>query len=283
MWTKWHAELDDDGGVMAKTKTPDSDAAQADADAGGADELDQARQRVADLEAEQAALPDRIAAARQKREAEEWMGLLDRQDELPGELDQARRDLLAIELEATWQVAEQRHAEVQEADVAYRQALEARDAGVVRPRETDSPKEAADLVQHNAELEEAYRAAREQWRHAHHQLWLALADVDDLEARYRELIGEEPPAGEGLRAPVGQLAIAVQRIHPRDYIVGASQQPASAQTFTPGQVPTRWAAVQITNPKAWHGRPDDHGPLRAGVRLTTDSDGRRHAEGGPLR
>jgi hypothetical protein len=269
---------------MAKTKTPDSDAAQADADAGGADELQQARQRVADLEAEQTALPDRIAQARTQRDPETWMSLLDRQDELPGELDQARRDLLALELEAAWQVAEQRHAEVQEADAVYQQALQARDAGVVRPRETDSPKEAADLVQHNAELEEAYSAARERWQQAHHALWLALADVDDLEERYRELIGEEPPAGDGLRAPVGQLAIAVQRIHPRDYIVGASYQPASAQTFAPGQVPPRWAAVQITNPKAWNGRKQpDHGPVPAGVRITTDADGRRHVEGGLLR
>jgi len=213
------------------------------------------------------------------------MGLLDRQDELPAELEQARRDLLAPELEAAWQIAEQRHAEVQEADAAYRQALEARDAGVVhRPRETDSPKEAADLVQHNAELEEAYRAARERWRHAHHQLWLALADVDDLEARYRELIGEEPPAGEGLRAPVGELAISVHFVHPREYIVGASAQPAPAQTFTPGEVPPRWAAVQITNPKAWNApEQPDHVFGPAGVRITTDADGRRHVEGWLLR
>jgi hypothetical protein len=281
MWTKWHAEPDDDGGVMAKTKTPDSDAAQADADAGGADELQQARQRVADLEAEQAALPDRIAAARQKREAEEWMSLLDRQDELPAELDQARRDLLAPELEAAWQIAEQRHAEVEAVDASYQQALEARNTDVVRPRETDSPKEAADLVQHNAELEEAYRAARERWQQAHHALWLALADVDDLEARYRELIGEEPPSGDGLRAPVGELAISVHLVHPREYIVGASAQLASVQTFTPGQVPPRWAAVQITNPKAWHGREQpDHGPVPADVWITTDADGRRHVKGG---
>jgi hypothetical protein len=269
---------------MAKTKTTDSDAAQADADAGGANELQQSRQRVADLEAEQAALPDRIAQARTQRDPETWMSLLDRQDELPAELEQARRDLLDPELEAAWQTAEQRHTEVEEADAVYRQALEARDAGVVRPRETDSPKEAADLAQRNAELEEAYKAARERWQRAHHALWLALADVDDLEDRYRELIGEEPPAGNGPRAPVGELATSVHLIHPRDYIEGASYQPASAQTFTPGEVPPRWAAVQITNPKAWNGREQpDHGPVPAGVRLTTDADGRRHVEGGLLR
>jgi hypothetical protein len=265
---------------MAKTKTPDSDAAQADA---GGDELQLARQRVADLEAEQSALPDRIAEARQKREAEEWMGLLDRQDELPAELDQARRDLLALELEAAWQTAEQQHAEVEAADAAYQQALADRDAGRRQPREDDDAQTAATIWQRNAELQTAYDEARERWQHAHHQLWLALADVDDLEAHYRELIGEEPPAGDGLRAPVGELAMSVHLIHPREYIVGASQQPAPAQTFTPGQVPPRWAAVQITNPKAWHGRPDDHGPLRAGVRITTDAGGRHHVEGGLLR
>jgi predicted nucleic acid-binding protein len=269
---------------MAKTKTHDSDAAQADADAGGADELQQARQRVADLEAEQAALPDRIAAARQKREAEEWMSLLDRQDELPGELEQARRDLLAPELKAAWQIAEQRYAEVEAADAAYQQARADRDAGRRQPREDDDAQTAATIWQRNAELQTAYDEAREQWQRAHHALWLALADVDDLEERYRELIGDEPPAGDGLCAPVGQLAIAVQRIHPRDYIVGASYQPAPAQKFTPGKVPPRWAAVQITNPKAWNGREQpDHGFVPAGVRITTDAEGRRHVEGGLLR
>jgi hypothetical protein len=267
---------------MAKTKTPDSDAAQADAN--GADELQKARQRVAHLEAEQAALPDRIAAARQKREAEEWMSLLNRQEELPAELDQARRDLLAPELEAAWQTAEQRHTEVEAADAAYQQALADRDAGRRQPREDDDAQTAATIWQRNAELQTAYDEARERWQRAHHALWLALADVDDLEERYRQLIGEEPAAGDGLRAPVSELATSVHLVHPREYIVGASYQPASAQTFTPGQVPPRWAAVQITNPKAWDGREQpDHGSLPVGVRITNDADGRRHVQGGLLR
>lgn len=236
---------------MAKTKAKAETATDGSEPAGGestqSDRLQAARQRVADLEAEQRELPGKIAAARKNREPDEWMRLLDRQDALPGELAAARRDLVGPELEAAWQRAEARHAEEQQAHQQYLEAARARD-NFAAP-EGDTREAAAERQLERVRLDDAVIRARRDDRHAHHATLLALADVEELEGRYRDQVGEEPPVGEGLRAPVGWIARTVVAAHPRSYHPD-DDRPIDPTSFTAGTRPPRWLAHTVTNPKA---------------------------------
>ncbi|MFN2502908.1 MAG: hypothetical protein ABR540_01505 [Acidimicrobiales bacterium] len=79
--------------------------------------------------------------------------------------------------------------------------------------------------------------------------------MDAIEDAIEAATGQRPPAGEGLRAPVGRLRVTFVAHHPATYdplISGSpSLQGATTLTFLTGTIPPRWAARQMTAPGVW--------------------------------
>lgn len=224
------------------------------------DALAAAEQRFADLEAEQAGLDQVVTTARAKGDVETWMRCLNRGEALPGELDEARAEMLRLQLAAAWEDAERLLAAEVEPAAREEAASKAwRDACAPAFR-VSSHIAAAEYRLAVARAAEAMQAARSEHAAARDATDLALLCVEELEDDLRDLTGEEPipEDAEGLRArPRPLLHSSVMLDAPDNAEVaeaaaanaarhGLATQIPTAVAFVPaGTVPPRWAAHRL--------------------------------------
>lgn len=210
---------------------------------------------LAALEAELRTITADIDAARRQGDIAEWLRLTTRETDLPGEIEAARVALLPAQLEQAWAVAERcAAAEAVPRDNldAARQARDEHAQLIGRPKRTGQ--EAGEYVLTTGRLRDAYHAADRAHRIAKHATVTALHEVDQLEAAILEATGEQPPAGDGLRAPLRRLKVTVASCLPHEYDPQLGQprhHAAGHVTFLAGTVPPRWVAREITVPDAW--------------------------------
>lgn len=124
------------------------------------------------------------------------MALLERQDALPDELDQARRDLLWPQYKAAWQHAEGCHA-------AERKAEAKRDEAHAAWQELANAKPSAAThtarAEHDLEVakaRDAYEAAYAEWQEADRAMSAALLETDELGKAIERDTGERPSPPE---------------------------------------------------------------------------------------
>jgi hypothetical protein len=218
--------------------------------------LDRARRRLADLEAERAALPDRLKAAQREEDPTAWLRASNRAEELVEDLEAARAALLPLELAEAWRRAEQclaaepaAHAAVVAAREAQARCREARpQPGCTRldgiEWELAMERLGADTAAAELELANARDATA-----------LALIDVENRELDLIAATGEDPTEdAEGLRARPRPLQTCVITPLPDR----AAHEPARALAervghsgtdgslvLLPGTVPPRWAAARM--------------------------------------
>jgi hypothetical protein len=190
------------------------------------------------LSAELDGLPAATTTARRSGDVAEWMRLVTRAEDLPGEIAQAEADLLAIELEQAWAAVDETAAAHRDAVQAYDKAADKRleieksTEGVRNGRTTARPTtqwpSAEDAVKARHALEMAtvlvWRARMDDVEAARQILVRALAVVDDLEAR--GAASYDRPLPEPLTRPTIERGF-------------------DGQVFTlqPGTRPPRWTAA----------------------------------------
>lgn len=193
-----------------------------------------ARRRLEDLETELGAVSGDITQARRDGDADAWLKLTAREDELPGLIRAAKGEMLAAELEASWAATEKAAAEAERlaavAAEAVQAAERARTAVTATTPGSDSHADAdADLAKalHRtstaaADADEAARA-----------VMVLLVEVEELETRYVTEARQAAPAGAGLRARPRRVYAGVYLKHPT---TGATEFIAA------DSIPPRWAA-----------------------------------------
>jgi hypothetical protein len=236
---------------MTKTNTAVSN------DTAPGSSVEEHRLALAALQAELETVRVDADTARRNGETTEWMRLLQREADLPTEIEAARGILLSVQLEEAWVAVERCDATEALALVdltAAQAAQEEHRRAVGGPKNTTAEAVAVN-AQAAARLWDAYAAAKITHRVAEHATALALAKVDTIEDAIEAATAERPPAGEGLRRPVGRLRVTFVTHHPASYdplISGSpSLQGATTLTFLAGTIPPRWAARQMTAPGVW--------------------------------
>ncbi|WP_370326359.1 hypothetical protein [Euzebya sp.] len=218
-----------------------------------------AEDRLADLEAELADLPAATTEARRVGDAAEWMRLLTRADELPGEVTAARVDVLAGDLAAAWAAVDEAAAVEAEARAVYEPLRDDPDctplAGRIPP--SLSRIEAAEIELAYATAVTARDRAHETLKAASFAHDRALAEVDAIEAALVQL-GADPadhgsrPAPPPLASQARVSAIgAVPKYDPTvagRFIAARSETWTDRLTLPAGTVPPRWLARHLTHP-----------------------------------
>jgi len=224
------------------------------------DRADIAARHLATLEAEQRDLPGQVTEARKQADAQEWMRLLNRQDELASAISQAQVRLLRAQLDDAWTTVEQLHAELmslaQIRSAAHRAFT---DHGKNRPRGVIGPPPETAWMEWQlagTKLRELYEDADYAHRKARRATVLAFIDAERIEAQITAATGEPPADGEGLRAPVRRLraTVAVEdpAIPPARWTTDSLPHGGAKPLVLPaGTVPPRWAVLFITNDQAW--------------------------------
>lgn len=209
-------------------------------------ELAEAERLVASLEEEQRTVDSRASEARRAGDAEGWMRCINRAEQLPDELRDARLKLLHMRLEAAWRTANSLFAAEEVLADALKDARTKHDDLAYKdPRRIY----AVGLEAAEYQLEVAYRAdllkqADEKYQAAKHATGMALAHGEEIEEVITGMTGERPPEGEGLGALPSKLAadVCVCVQDPREGPGGVGM-PAVA--LMGGVVPPRWAALRI--------------------------------------
>ncbi len=173
---------------------------------------------LAALETELRTIAGDIDTARRRGDTAEWLRLTTRETDLPGDIKAARVALLPAQLDQAWAVAERCAAAEAVARDNLNAARQARDEHVQligTPKRT--AEQAAEYIGATARLRDAHHAADRAYRIAKHATVTALHEVDQLEAAILEATGEQPPVGDGLRAPMRRLKATVVSHLPDEY------------------------------------------------------------------
>ncbi len=222
-------------------------------------DLDGAELRLAALVEEAETLAERTVAARRAGDADGWMTLVNRADDLPGELLSARVATLHLRAVHWSKVAAERHVDEVRCKVDAEKAALAFMVAASEPLPThvglradeESRRAAADMVLRTgvlSELSVISAAAATAHRHAVDATCAALLEIDLIERELIEVTSDEP--GDGFPSPAGVLNATVTASS-TNFGELFNRFPVPVGYVAAGTRPPRWIAHRLS-PELFH-------------------------------